>query len=109
MNALIVIYVKVFLICILCEKSIYICLKIKKIIMDYEKKALELVYKYSCLNLGEDYEKWKNKGIVYDYKDVVSSLILVDEIIEQLKEICPETFYYWFQIKIELEILKEKL
>lgn len=77
--------------------------------MDFEKKALELVYKYSCLNLGEDFEKWKNKGIVYNYLDICSSLILVNEILENLQDICPESFYNWFQVKIELEILREKI
>tara|TARA_R110000803_G_scaffold69326_2_gene131663 strand:+ start:3003 stop:3227 length:225 start_codon:yes stop_codon:yes gene_type:complete len=74
--------------------------------MTPKEKAKELVYKYSCLHLGEDFDKWKENGIVFDSQDKQCALISVDEI---LKITWVDKFLivedYWLEVKQEIEKL----
>jgi hypothetical protein len=76
--------------------------------MTPKEKAIELVYKYSCMQLGEDFDKWKEKGIVFDSRDKACALIAVDEVIEALHEHHWQNrliIDYWEEVKHELEKL----
>jgi hypothetical protein len=52
-----------------------------------KEKAKELVKRYACLNRGEYINDWIDRDIIFDFIDLSSALIAVDEIIKNNKNI----------------------
>jgi len=69
-------------------------------------KAIELVCRYSCLHLGEDFKKW-GTNIVFNFMDIECALIFVQQIIAYENQLMQTEvqYNYWKEVKQEIEKL----